>query len=215
MLTVAIQAGGHSRRMGSDKALVPLLGKPMILQVYERIKSLADEVLITTNHPEDYKFLNLPLFPDLVRDRGALGGLFTAMMVAKYPIVAVVACDMPFVSPDLLAMARDRLVSNRVDAVIPRTDNGYEPLHAVYRRSNCLSAVKEALYSDDWRVISWISKVKVAFIEPQELRILDPEGITFWNINTIGDIQRAEAYLLSHANAKSSNTIHKEKLNES
>jgi len=215
MLTVAIQAGGHSRRMGRDKALVPFLGKPMILHVYERIESLADEVLVTTNHPEDFKFLNLPLYPDLVRDRGALGGLFTAMMVAQHPIVAVVACDMPFVSSDLLAIARDRLVSDRVDAVIPHTDKGYEPLHAVYRKRNCLSAVKESLDSGDWRVISWISKVKVVFIEPQELRILDPDGITFWNMNTIGDIQRAKAYLLSHANAKSSNTIHEEKLNES
>jgi molybdopterin-guanine dinucleotide biosynthesis protein A len=107
----------------------------------------------------------------------------------------------------LIAIVRDRLISERVDAVIPRTDHGYEPLHAVYRKSNCLSAVKESLDTDDLRVISWISKVKVAFIEPQELQILDPDGITFWNMNTIGDIQRAEAYLLSHSDAKSSNTI--------
>lgn len=215
MLTVTIQAGGHSRRMGSDKALVPFLEMPMISHVYERIKSLADEVIVTTNHPEDYKFLNLPIYPDLVIDRGALGGMFTALMVAQHPIVAVVACDMPFVNSDLLAIARDRLVADRVDAVIPRTDKGYEPLHAVYRKSSCLSAVKESLDSGDWRVISWISKVKVAFIEKQELRILDPEGITFWNMNTIGDIQRAQAYLLSRANSKSSNTMHEEKLNES
>ena len=144
MLTVVIQAGGESRRMGRDKALIPILGKPMIMHVYNAVMSLSDEVLITTNHPEKYKFMEIPLYTDIVKERGALGGIFTALESANNPVVAIVACDMPFASSELLCRARDRLVVEQVDAVVPRTGDGLEPLHAVYRRKTCIPAVKWA-----------------------------------------------------------------------
>ena len=74
MLSVVIQAGGQSSRMGQDKALKLFLGRPLIQRVIERLQPIADELLVTTNHPEDYAFLNLPLFTDLKPGRGALGG---------------------------------------------------------------------------------------------------------------------------------------------
>lgn len=197
MLTVVIQAGGESRRMGRDKALIPFLGKPLIVHVYERVMSLADEVLITTNHPENYKFLELPLHKDIVKERGALGGIYTALKSANNPVVAIVACDMPFVNPELLSIARDRLIDEQVDAVIPRSEDGLEPLHAVYRRNTCIPAVKWALESGEWKVISWLSKVELAFVESEELRIYDPEQVAFWNVNTVEDLEHAQDYVLS------------------
>lgn len=196
MLTVAIQAGGESRRMGRDKALVPLLGKPMIVHVYERVKSLADEVLVTTNRYSDFDFLGVPIFKDLVTGRGALGGLYTALKAAKNPVVAVVACDMPFANPGLFSAAQDRLVDEHVDAVIPRTENGLEPLHAVYRRKTCIPAVEWALESGEWKVISWLNMVAASFIEQQEIIIHDPEQIAFWNMNTEEDLIRAQEFML-------------------
>ncbi len=86
MLTVAIQAGGESRRMGQDKALLPFLGQPLIVRVIERLKLLADEILVTTNHPQAYQFLGLPLYPDQQPGRGALGGLYTALNAASHPL---------------------------------------------------------------------------------------------------------------------------------
>jgi molybdopterin-guanine dinucleotide biosynthesis protein A len=99
------------------------------------VRVLADEVLVTTNRPEDYAFLNLPLFSDLIPGRGALGGLFTGLKAAQYPLVAVVACDMPFVSPGLIKVACAVLVEEDQDAVIPRLEGGNPS--AVYRRDNC------------------------------------------------------------------------------
>ena len=183
MLTVVIQAGGESRRMGRDKALIPFLGKPLIVHVYETVKSLADEVLITTNRPANYRFLEVPLHQDIVKERGALGGLYTALKSANNPVVAVVACDMPFASSELLSRARDRLIGEQVDAVIPRSESGLEPLHAVE--------------AGEWKVTSWFSKVNLAFIESEELRIYDPEKIAFWNVNTVEDLERAQDYALS------------------
>lgn len=196
MLTVVIQAGGESRRMGRDKALIPFLGKPLIVHVYEKIMSLADEVLITTNHPENYEFLEVPLYKDIVKERGALGGIYTALKSANNPVVAIVACDMPFANPELLSIARDRLIDGQVDAVIPRSEDGLEPLHAVYRRNTCIPAVKWALDSGEWKVISWFSKVELAFVESEELRIYDPEQVAFWNVNTVEDLEHAQDYML-------------------
>jgi molybdopterin-guanine dinucleotide biosynthesis protein A len=145
MLTVVIQAGGESRRMGQDKALIPFLGKPLILRVIGRIAHLADELLVTTNHPENFQFLGYSTVPDLVPGRGALGGLFTALNAAHHEIVAVVACDMPFVSAELLATERDLLVATGCNAVIPQTPDGTEPFHAVYRRAACMPAIGTAI----------------------------------------------------------------------
>jgi molybdopterin-guanine dinucleotide biosynthesis protein A len=196
MLTVVIQAGGESRRMGRDKALIPFLDKPLIMHVYDAVKFLADEVLITTNHPENYRFMEVPLYPDIVKERGALGGIFTALKSAHNPVVAIVACDMPFASSELLSRASDRLVVEQVDAVVPRTGDGLEPLHAVYRRKTCIPAVKRALETGEWKVTSWFSKVNIAFMESEELMIYDPEKIAFWNVNTVEDLERAQDFAL-------------------
>jgi molybdopterin-guanine dinucleotide biosynthesis protein A len=71
MLTVCIQAGGQSSRMGEDKALKTFLGRPLIQRVVDRLTPIADEIIVTTNHPQDYGFLNLRLFSDIKPDRGA------------------------------------------------------------------------------------------------------------------------------------------------
>ena len=192
MLSVVIQAGGESRRMGQDKGLLLLLGQPLIARVMARVASLADEVLVTTNHPEAYRFLGVPLFEDVYPGTGALGGLYTALTVARHPLVAVVACDMPFASPEILAAARQRLLEAEVDVVIPQSEDGYEPFHAVYRRDICLPAVKDALEAGERRLISWFPAVKVATLSPEEAFRLDPLKLAFWNLNTPDEFKQAE-----------------------
>ncbi|HEX6304705.1 MAG TPA: molybdenum cofactor guanylyltransferase [Anaerolineales bacterium] len=192
MLSVAIQAGGESSRMGRDKGLVPFLGQALILRVIERVRPLADEVLVTTNQPEDYGFLGLPLFEDLIPDRGALGGLYTALSAAQHASVAIVACDMPFVNPGLLELAQNRLLEQGVDAVMPETERGMEPFHAVYLRETCLQAVEAALQAGKWRLISWLPDVRVARISGEEILRYDPRQLAFFNVNTPEDLHQAE-----------------------
>jgi molybdopterin-guanine dinucleotide biosynthesis protein A len=192
MLSVVIQAGGQSTRMGENKALKPFLGRPLIQRVRERVEAVADELLVTTNQPDDFAFLSLPLFPDIKPGRGALGGLHTALVSAAQPLVAVVACDMPFASGPLLAAAARLLEQEAVDVVIAETAEGFEPLHAVYRRAACLAAVESAIEADQWRMISWFSKVKVRKLTAEELRQFDPDGLAFWNLNTPEEFSEAE-----------------------
>jgi molybdopterin-guanine dinucleotide biosynthesis protein A len=197
MLSFSIQAGGESRRMGQDKGLMPLLGLPLIARVIARVGSLADELFVTTNQPAGYRFLGVPLFPDVLPDHGALGGLYTALSAASHPLVAVVACDMPFANATILAIARDRLLETEADVVIPQTQAGYEPFHAVYRRETCLQAVEAALQSGEQRLISWFPAVSVVPIPPDEIARFDPLGLAFWNVNTPEEFQQAEAILQS------------------
>jgi molybdopterin-guanine dinucleotide biosynthesis protein A len=192
MLTVCIQAGGQSSRMGEDKALKTFLGRPLIQRVVERLSPIADEVLVTTNRPEDYRFLGLPLFPDLRPGRGALGGLYTAIASAAQPVVAVAACDMPFASAALFEAASRLLVAEAADVVIAKSEEGYEPLHAVYRRATCLPAIEAALDADQWKVIAWFPQVKVRVLTPEEIRQHDPAGLAFWNVNTPEEFSKAE-----------------------
>jgi molybdopterin-guanine dinucleotide biosynthesis protein A len=168
--------------MGEDKALKTFLGRPLIQRVVERLSSIAEEVIVTTNRPGDYRFLELPLFSDLKPGRGALGGLYTAIASAAHPIVAVAACDMPFASASLLDAASRLLVEEGADVVIPKSDEGYEPLHAVYRRATCLPAIAASIAADQWKVIAWFPQVKVRVLTSDEIKRYDPSGWRFeWN----------------------------------
>ena len=192
MLSVVIQAGGQSSRMGQDKALKLFLGRPLIQRVIERMRPIADEVIVTTNRPEDYGFLNLPLFTDLKPGRGALGGLYTALFSAKHSSVAVAACDMPFANAELFKAASEILVKDKADIVIAKTEEGYEPLHAVYRRETCIPAIEAAIDADKWRMDAWFLQVKIRLLMPEEIKRYDPNGSAFLNINTPEDFAKAE-----------------------
>ncbi len=201
MLSVVIQAGGVSSRMGEDKALKPFLGRPLIQRVIERLAPIADELLVTTNRPDDYAFLmeskvsrlwNLHLVSDLAPGRGALGGLYTAVASAASSLVAVVACDMPFASASLLEAAARLMVQEEADVVIAKTGEGYEPFHAVYRRATCLPAIRSAIEADKWKVIAWFPSVKVRELSAEEVAKFDLSGSAFSNVNSPEEFAEAE-----------------------
>ena len=192
MLSVVIQAGGQSARMGENKALKPFLGRPLIQRVIERIQPVADELFITTNLPEELAFLHVRLVPDLRPGRGALGGLYTAIASAHEPFVGVVACDMPFANAALLRAGAEFLKREAVDLVIAKTDEGFEPLHAVYRRETCLPAIESAMEANQWKVIAWFPNVQVRVFTSEEIQRYDPNGLAFQNLNTPEEFSEAE-----------------------
>jgi len=193
MITIAVQAGGKSSRMGEDKALIRLAGIPLIERVLDQIDGLADEILITTNRPETLTHLNLRMAPDEVRGAGALHGLKTALGAAQGEVVLVLSCDTPFVSRELLEHLLNR--AHEADVIVPKHGDKYEPLQAVYNRERCLPAVEAALDSGERRMVSFFPKVRVLPIEVPELSELDPSGLSFFNVNTAEDLERAEQLL--------------------
>ena len=191
-ITLVVQAGGQSSRMGEDKALKPFLGRPLIQRVVERLAPLADEVLVTTDRLAEYAFLGLRRVPDLLPGRGVLGGLYTGVASATHPLVAAVACDMPFASLALFEMAARLLIQEDMDVVVPRSGKGLEPLHAVYRREACLPVIRSALESNQLKVIDWFPRVRLRQLGETEIARLDPSGLAFWNINTPAEFAQAE-----------------------
>jgi len=194
MITIAVQAGGKSSRMGEDKALIRLAGIPLIERVLARIDGLADEILITTNRPETLTHLNLRMAGDEVPGAGALHGLKTALDAAQSEIVLILSCDTPFVSRELLEHLLNR--AHEADAIVPKHGDKYEPLQAVYNRSRCLPAVEAALGSGERRMISFYPQVHVLPIEEPILSELDPSGLSFFNVNTAEDLERADRLLI-------------------
>ncbi|MBE9478393.1 MAG: molybdenum cofactor guanylyltransferase [Chloroflexi bacterium] len=194
MITIAVQAGGKSSRMGEDKALIHLAGIPLIERVLARIDGLADEILITTNRPETLAHLNLRMAGDEVPGAGALHGLKTALATARGEIVLVISCDTPFVSRELLEYLLSR--AHEADVIVPKHGDKFEPLQAVYNRARCLPAVEAALISGERRMVSFYSQVHVLPIEEHVLTELDPSGLSFFNVNTAEDLKRAEQLLI-------------------
>jgi molybdopterin-guanine dinucleotide biosynthesis protein A len=192
MLSVVVQAGGQSSRMGEDKALKPFLGRPLIERVIERLQPVADELLITTNQPEAYGYLGLPLAADVKPGRGPLGGLYTALVSARHASVAVLACDLPFASAPLVVASAGFLIQDAADVVIARSAEGFEPLHAVYRRQACIGPIEAAMDAGQWRMISWFPQVRVRELTADDLARYDPDGLAFWNVNTPQEFAAAE-----------------------
>lgn len=201
-LTVAIQAGGESRRMGRSKATVPFGGRPLICRLVERVYPIADEILITTNEPENLGFLDampeahkIRLERDLCDCRGSLTGLYTALAKATHDWVAVCACDMMDVSHALFAAELRRAVEGGHDVVVPVNDQGYEPFHAVYRRQTCLEAVKRSLAQGQKSMKSVVLNPGLSVCEYPMRAVYEvvPDGGCFANCNTPNELARAEA----------------------
>jgi len=192
-ISLVIQAGGKSSRMGENKTLMPFAGTPLIQRVFERTKSIAQEVLIVSNEPEELSFLDVKMVKDSILGLGAIGGLYTAMDKASSELVAVVACDLPFVSASILAEGARLLDRTSADVAIPRVKGDfYEPLHAVYRREPCKKAIFQAIQSDQHRLISWFPSVRVLEMDEVLCGQLDPDGLAFFNINSKEDFLLAE-----------------------
>jgi molybdopterin-guanine dinucleotide biosynthesis protein A len=194
MLSVILQAGGKSSRMGEDKALLPFLGVPLIQRLKERFLNTGHELLVISNNPEAYQFLEIPVFQDVIPERGTLGGLYTALTVSSQPLVGLIAADLPFASPELLLHLVNLIQETEADAALPSSDHSIEPLHAVYRVESCLPLVKNALDNDLWRMVAWHEDARIEILSPSHTKKNSGTENTFFNLNTPEDFQAAESF---------------------
>ncbi|MGQ9522067.1 MAG: molybdenum cofactor guanylyltransferase [Anaerolineae bacterium] len=180
-ISAAVLVGGQSRRMGMDKATLFVGGRPLIQWVISALEQVADEILLVGRAANRLEWLGLPMWEDLSPDGGPLAGIHTALTVARYPLCLVVACDMPFLQPDLLRyMARE---AAGWDVVVPLVDGHLEPLHAVYARS-CLAAIGEMLGHGETCPLDLYPRVRTRYIGPEEIAGFAGGRRSFININT-------------------------------
>jgi len=190
-----VLAGGQSRRLGTDKAFVKVGGVALIERVTDRIRQICDDVTIVTNDPERYRYLGLPLVGDLWPGMGALGGIYSGLASIRHERGLVVGCDMPFLDLGLLRYMM--LLSADYDVVIPRLDGLLEPLHAIYSR-RCLGPIADLLRAGDRRIVDFFDQVRVRYVEPAEAAIFDPQGLSYFNVNTPEDLAQAEQLASRH-----------------
>lgn len=189
-ISVAILAGGQSTRMGANKALAEVAGRPIIERIVERVRPLSDELLIVTNTPEAYTRLGLPMAPDLIPGKGPLGGLYTAISTTLGAHTLVVSCDQPFLNVELLRY----LIGLRegFDVVVPLAPDGYpQSMLAVYGKP-CLEAIRAKLDADRLKVIGFFPDVRVREVPAGEIASIDPDRRSFINVNTPDDLAEAE-----------------------
>ena len=188
-ITGVIQAGGKSTRMGgAPKALMELGGLRIVERVVAAIAPVVDDVLVVTNTPDLYAFLGLPMVTDVFPDHGSLGGIYSGLKAASGDAAFTVACDMPFLAPEVVRLVVAR--AGEADVVIPRTGDQLETLHASYAKP-CLPHIEERLRSGQLKIVGFFDAVRVLEIPEAAVRSLADPSIVFMNVNTPDELQRA------------------------
>jgi molybdopterin-guanine dinucleotide biosynthesis protein A len=184
-----ILAGGASRRMGRNKALLPFRGKPLIRHQLDVLSPMFSEILISANDPAPYAPFSFRVVPDLFAEPCSLSGIHALLKAATAPRVFVVACDLPFLHAGLIRKMLD--VTREFDVVVPETADGVEPLHAIYART-CLPAIETAAAYAHWKVSAfypgvWVDRLEV---DVNDWRV---DGRSpFTNANTPDEWKQAE-----------------------
>jgi molybdopterin-guanine dinucleotide biosynthesis protein A len=189
-VTGVVQAGGKSTRMGGQpKALLQLGGRSIVERVVAALTSVVDDVLVVTNTPELYAFLGLPMVADVYPDHGSLGGIYSGLRAAG-EIAFTVACDMPFLHPEIVRLVVAR--AGEGDVVIPRVGEQLETMHAAYGKA-CLPPIEERLRAGRLKIVGFFDSVRVVEIgEAEVARFRDP-AVAFMNVNTPDELERARA----------------------
>ena len=201
-VTGVILAGGKSRRMGKNKAMIQLGDEPLIAYVIRSMRLVTDELLLITNNHAEYAHLGLPMHSDIIPDAGALGGIYTGLMHASHEAVLCVACDSPFLQPKLLSYLVSVLGED--EAVMPYTQSSrqtprcrnddqiiLQTLCAVYSK-RCRPIIERMLQESELRVHALQERARIQCVSPEVWRLFDPDGISFFNINTPDDLENAK-----------------------
>ena len=193
-VTGIVLAGGLSRRLGRDKAVEPIDGEPLISRVIRRLDVLVDEIVVVVN--DDARAKELPLLDtakvavDIYPDSGSLGGIFSGLSAAKNDWGFVVACDMPFLNSNLIAHMLT--LRQGYDAVVPMLGGYPEPTHSIYSKA-CLPHIEHRLEANQLKIAAFFDSVRVRDVSEAEIDLFDPERLSFFNVNTPDDLDRALA----------------------
>lgn len=186
-VTGVILAGGKSLRYGRNKALVEVDGIPLIERVFKVMDALFQQVIVITNTPDLYGYLGRPMFQDIVKGLGPMGGLLTALSAISPKPGFIVACDMPALNASLI---RHMVMAGEgFDIVVPMVGHHFEALHALYGPA-CLAPIKTLLLQNTLQIKRLFEHVSVRYVEENELRRFDPQLASFSNINSPMEVER-------------------------
>lgn len=190
-MTGVVLAGGKSRRLGRDKAF-EVIGRSSLVERAVRLLSPLHEVIIVTSRQGvsslNTEKLGARVVADIYTDRGPLGGIHSGLKAISTDYALVVACDMPFLNWDLLRYEIG--LRQGFDAVVPRLSGLPDALHSVYGRG-CLPAIERQMAEAKPKVTILLEAVRVRYMEQEEVERYDPRHLSFFNVNSPSDVERA------------------------
>ncbi|MHC4560228.1 MAG: molybdenum cofactor guanylyltransferase, partial [Planctomycetota bacterium] len=185
--TAIIMAGGGSRRMGTDKSMLLIEGRPIIENIYEQLRDCFEQILISANDVDKFAFLGLDVIPDKIPEQGPLMGIASALEASANELNFVVACDIPHINLECVRTMVTEAVKSKADIVVPKTDNQkYEPLFAIYRKSS-LEAINKVLSSKGRKISDVFVLCKVKYVEL---------GASLVNLNTMAEFEEFQKKLI-------------------
>lgn len=179
-ITGVILAGGKSSRMGTDKAMLELNGKPFIQHITETLKSVFDHVIIISDHGEQYKFLDLPIYEDIYKNCGPLGGIHSAFVNTHSEDIFIVSCDIPFI--DILAVQYLLDHYSQSNATMFSIYQQPQPLFGLYNRS-CLFKLENLLKQEKYTVLQFLNNIPTNVIQ-LESSLANTFSANLKNLNT-------------------------------
>ena len=196
-----ILSGGLSSRMGTDKSLLVINGQTIIERITNLISSLFENILIITNSPDEYRFLNIPLYEDIYKNKGPLAGIHSGLFNSHTEINFVVSCDTPLITKDMI----NYLINYKSDKPVRYfTDSLYEhPLVGVYSRTflphieNVFNSVDDASINKEknYSIKNFLKKIDHEIIQVENLPFYSKE--MFFNVNLPTDLMKFKEYLNS------------------
>ena len=191
-ISCIVLAGGKGLRLGRDKALETIGNRSLLEWVVFRVGFFNSDIIIVTatkqSFPQVTSYPKLRIVTDTYPGKGSLGAIYTGLTTSDSLYNLVVACDMPFLNQALLRYMIQ--LSANFDVVVPRLGKMVEPLHAIYSR-DCLAPIKCLLKQGNLSVTELFSLVRVRYVEAEEINSFDPKHLSFFNINTQADLERA------------------------
>jgi molybdenum cofactor guanylyltransferase len=189
--TGVILAGGqNSRFSGINKALIKIGGKRIFDRIYDIFAELFDKIILVTNDPLQYLEWDLDIVTDIFPIRSSLTGIHTGLFYITTPYAFFAACDIPFLKKELVETLVNGIKPN-IDIVIPETSEGLEPLCSVYSKQ-CLKYAEQQFDKKDLKIQNFFQRVRIKKVPESILRKIDPDLLSFSNINTPDDLDRAE-----------------------
>jgi molybdopterin-guanine dinucleotide biosynthesis protein A len=178
---------------GNDKAFLSVGNQTIMDRLYNTLQGLFDEVLLVTNNPLQYLSWNLMIVTDLFSIRSSLTGIHAGLFHASASHAFITACDTPFLKKELIGALLEE-VDPKWDVVVPVTEQGNQPLCAIYSK-RCIKPIEHQLQNEELKILKFFPKVNVKEIPEERVRSADRHLISFFNINTPEDFTASEKIL--------------------
>jgi len=193
-VTGVLLAGGNSRRMGEDKRYLVVGEQTLLERGLAVLRSLFQQVLVVIAQDSPPLDIDARVVRDLLPDCGSLGGLYSGLTEATTPYIFVVACDMPFLDPAVIAQFTSRRAT--ADIVMAKLAGRLHPMHALYGK-RCLPVVEQMIRARQLKIQDMVShaSLRVHYVTEVDLLTIDPSGRSFHNVNTPADLAVARSLL--------------------